>query len=95
MMLNTEWIQFDNVPEDGVLGEDAVVPVSGVTVVSQADGGCGIAGCACVRGHYFMKLFPRDDDGTVRGFIVEATDLEELQSLGPDEMADLVRRKMI
>ncbi|OYD76143.1 UNVERIFIED_ORG: hypothetical protein BDU10_1214 [Burkholderia sp. CF145] len=94
-MLNIELIRFNDVPEDGVLDDGAFVPVSGVTSTSPPDGGCGMDGCPCVRGHFFLKLFPRDDDGIVHGFIIEADDKDELESLSPGEIADLVRRKMI
>lgn len=93
--MNIELIQYDNVREDGVLEGGAVVPVSGLTSISPPDGGCGIDGCPCVRGHFFMKLFPRDGDGTVRGFFVEAADREELESLGPDALAGLAVQKMM
>lgn len=93
-MVTIELIQYDNVPEDGVLDEGAFIPVGGVTSISPPDGGCGVDGCPCVRGHYLMTLFPRDDDGIVRGYIIEANDREELESLGPEEIAELAGRKM-
>jgi hypothetical protein len=94
-MLNIELIQFDNVPKDGILDKGAYVPVGGVRWTSAGDSGCGTDGFPRVQGHYLMKLYPRDDDGMVRGFIVEAATREELESLCEEEIAGLVRRKLI
>ncbi|WP_109482522.1 hypothetical protein [Paraburkholderia sp. C35] len=94
-MARVEIIQFDNVPEDGLLDEHAFVPVDGLTQMSPPHCGCNPAGCTCPKGHYFTKLFPRDNDGTVRGYAVEFDSQEELEATGPEQIAKLVRQAMI
>ena len=93
--MQVEIIQFNDIPEDGLIDVGEFVPVAGMTSMSPPDGGCGVVGCPCVRGHYLMKLFPRDGDGIVRGFIVEFPDRKTLESTGPEEIAVLVSRAMI
>ncbi|OUL83264.1 hypothetical protein CA603_26330 [Paraburkholderia hospita] len=57
-MPRVEIIQYDDVPKDGLIDEGALVPVKGMIATSTPDGGCGLAGCPCVRGHFVMRLFP-------------------------------------
>lgn len=82
-MSRVELIRFDLVPENGVLGEGAQVPVDGLILMSPPDGGCGITGCKCVRGHFVARLFERDSQGCVWGYVVEFDSRQELESTSP------------
>lgn len=77
--MRVETIQYDDVPHDGKIGEGALIPVDGKTWLSPPDGGCGITGCPCFCGHFFLRLFPRDSEGTVFGYIVEFETRVELE----------------
>jgi hypothetical protein len=92
--MRIETIQYDDVPEDGQIGEAALVPVDGSVSTSPPDGGCGIAGCPCLRGHYFMRLYPRDNHGTVFGYIAEFESREELEATSEEQIVALARRAM-
>ncbi|SDJ48913.1 hypothetical protein SAMN04487926_1554 [Paraburkholderia steynii] len=89
-----EIIQFDGVPEDGVIDEGAQVPVKGMIATSPPDGGCGVAGCPCVRGHFVMRIYPRDEHGCVLGYVVEFESRQELESTSPEALSMLVSRAM-
>jgi hypothetical protein len=93
-MPRVEIIQYDDVPKDGLIGECALVPVEGMVAMSTPDGGCGLVGCSCVRGHFVMRLLPRDDQGCVRGYVVEFESRRELESTSPEELSILVSRAM-
>ncbi|MFK4448973.1 hypothetical protein ABH944_009024 [Caballeronia udeis] len=87
-----ETIQYDNVPEDGQIDAGAVVPVDGKSWLSPPDGGCGIPPCPCFCGHFFMRLFPRDDQGVVFGYIAEFDTREELEDISGRWLASTSRR---
>ncbi|EIM94449.1 hypothetical protein WQE_44188 [Paraburkholderia hospita] len=93
-MPQVEVIQFDDVPEDGLIDEGALVPVNGMLAMSPPDGGCGMAGCGCFRGHFITRLFRRDDEGCVRGYVVEFESRQELETTSPEELSVLVSRAM-
>lgn len=92
--MRVETIQYDDVPEDGVINEGALIPVDGKTWLSPPDGGCGIPECPCFRGHFFLRLFPRDTDGTVFGYIVEFDTRAELEETGEDQIVLAARQVM-
>ncbi|MGF6440473.1 hypothetical protein QF002_001282 [Paraburkholderia youngii] len=86
---------YKDVAPDGTIGrtEDRV-PVDGQIVTSPPDGGCGHPSCTCFRGHFFHRLFPRDESGIVFGYSVEFDSHEELQSFNQDEIARMAQLKM-
>jgi len=86
-------IQYDDVPADGVIDDGALVPVDGSAIISPPDGGCGMPRCACFRGHFVQRLFPRDAAGTVFGYIVEFDSREDLESAN-DQIAQLAQKAM-
>jgi hypothetical protein len=94
MAIHVEIIQYDQVPADGIVGEGAFVPVDGGTVISPPDGGCGTPRCACFRGHFIRRLFPRDASGTVFGYIVEFDSREELESANEGQIARAAQNAM-
>jgi len=94
MGTRAEIIQYDNVPADGVIGEGAFVPVDGSTVISAPDGGCGMPRCGCFRGYFIQRLFPRDEAGTVFGYIVEFDSREELESTSAEQIAWVAQKAM-
>ncbi len=94
MAIRVGIIQYDNVPADGEIGEGAFVPVDGNTVISPPDGGCGMPRCACFRGHFIQRLFPRDAAGTVFGYIVEFDSREDLESTNDEQIAQLAQKAM-
>ena len=86
---------YKQVAPDGRIGNTQdTVPVDGQIVVSPPDGGCGHPECTCFRGHFFLRLFPRDEDGTVFQYSVEFDSDEELQSFDQDEIARIAQLKM-
>lgn len=94
MAIRAELIQHDNVPVDGNIEEGAFIPVDGHTVRSEPDGGCGDPHCNCNRGHFFHRLFPRDDAGTVFGYTVMFDTRDELESTSENEIARLAQNAM-
>ncbi len=93
-MPRVEIIQYDGVPVDGLIDESAQVPVNGMIATSPPDGGCGLVGCPCVRGHFITRLFPRDEEGCVWGYVVEFENRQELESTSPEALSMLVSRVM-
>lgn len=93
-MPQVEIIWYEDVPKDGRIDESVLVPVDGMIATSTPDGGCGLVGCPCVRGHFVIRLFPRDDLGCVRGYVVEFESRQELESTSPEELSILVSRAM-
>jgi len=93
-MPQVEIIQYDEIPEDGLIDEGALIPVKGMIEMSTPDGGCGLAGCPCIRGHFVMRLFPRDEQGFVRGYVVEFESRQELESTSSEELSILVSGAM-
>jgi hypothetical protein len=87
-------IQYDDVPDDGVIGEGAFVPVDGSTIISPPDGGFGMTGCTCFTRHFVQRLFPRDASGTVFGYIVEFGSREDLEKANFEQVALLAQKAM-
>lgn len=94
MTAYAELIQYDEVPPDGDIGDGVVLPVDGVTLISEPDGSCGVPGCGCFRGHFFQRLFPRDNAGTVFGYIVAFDTRGELEMLDEGQIACLAQKAM-
>jgi hypothetical protein len=94
MPIRAQAIQYDNVPADGMIDEGAFVPVDGSTVISPPDGGCGTPRCGYFGGHFVQRLFPREEAGTVYGYIVEFDSREELESTSAEKIARAARKAM-
>jgi hypothetical protein len=92
--MRVETIQYHNVPEDSVMDRSAHIPVDGMVLLSPPDGGCGLPNCPCFCGHYFMRLFPRDDHGIVFGYIAEFESRAELEGTDEEHIAAAARRAM-
>jgi hypothetical protein len=93
MVARAQTIQHDNVPEDGMIDTATYVPVEGRNYLSPPDGGCGAPDCKCVS-HHFMRIFPRDENGTVFGYCVECDTREELEAMSESDMVALAQRSM-
>ncbi len=94
MAIRVGIIQYDDVPDDGVIDEGALVPVDGRTIISRPDGACGIPRCRCFTGHFVQRLFPRDATGTVFGYIVEFNSREDLEKANVEQIAQLAQKAM-
>ena len=92
--MRIETIQYDNVQEDGQIDGGSIVPVDGKTSLSPPDGRCGIPRCRCFCGHFFVRLFPRDNQGTVFGYIAEFDTREELEETSQEQMVRLATQAM-
>jgi hypothetical protein len=92
--MRVETIQYDNVPEDGVMGEIQHIPVDGKIWLSPPDGGCGLPDCPCFLGHFFMRLFPRDAHGVVYGYIAEFGSRSELEGTSEDQITAAAHQVM-
>jgi hypothetical protein len=77
-----------------MIDEGAFVPVDGSTVISPPDGGCGTPRCGYFGGHFVQRLFPREEAGTVYGYIVEFDSREELESTSAEKIARAARKAM-
>ncbi|MBN3760907.1 hypothetical protein [Burkholderia sp. Ac-20365] len=95
MAAHAQIIQYDNVPEDGVLDQRSSLPVDGQILRGTAGDGCGAPGCQCTaQDNFFQRLLPRDDAGVVFGYILTFDTPEEMESLTEDDFARLAQRAM-
>ncbi|MFP3637530.1 hypothetical protein [Paraburkholderia sp. SIMBA_054] len=94
MAVRAELIQFDDVPENGVLDDGEQVPVDGRTFQSAPDGGCGTPDCPCTKALIYQRIFPRDDRGVVFGYTVEFDSPEEMAGLTEQDFARLAQQAM-
>ncbi len=86
---------YDNVPEDGDIGHGAIIPVDGFEHLSAPEGGtCGDSRCACAGTHTFTRLFPRDAEGVVFGYVVEFESREELEGASIEEIESIARHAL-
>lgn len=62
---------YKNVTPEGIIpGEAGSVCVTGRTLLSHPEGGCGAPGCNCSPGHWINVVNPRTPDGVVAGFTI-------------------------
>jgi len=86
-------IVYYDVPVDGDIGGGHTVPVDGlVSVTGALEGGCGDPACEHCQGtHSYTRLFPRDEQGVVFGYVVEFGTREELEATPVAEIERIAR----
>ena len=77
--MKVETFIYRGVKSDGTInGEEGAVHTAAGVSLSKPGGGCGADECNCSPGHWISVTFPREKNGTVRGFCMRFESRREL-----------------